>query len=147
MVFKTTGSDSRFQCKNWFWKIYTESWDIRQNVSKKWLPNQTSKIWHVFANISGLGAYFSNPIFELKPWVRAGRFEYHEPYNLNNFFFTYKGVRHFFEVASPQAKSPQKWKNQIFSYSIYKKEWELGYPIFIFVFFQFSTHPNRQVSC
>ena len=25
---------------------------------------------------------------------------------------------------------------------MYKKEWELGQPIFIFVFFQFSTHPK-----
>ena len=87
MVFKMTGSDSRFQRKNRFWKICTESRDIGQNVS-----NFAGLVWkavfgHVFANISGLGAYFSNPIFELKPWVRAGHFEYHEPYNLNNFFF------------------------------------------------------------
>ena len=114
MVFKMTGSDSRFQRKNRFWKICTESRDIGQNVS-----NFAGLVWkavfgHVFADISGLGAYFSKPIFALKPWVRAGRFEYHEPYNLNNFFFTYKGVRHFFEVASPQAKSPQKRKKLFF---------------------------------
>ena len=60
-------------------------------------------------------AYFSKPIFALKQWDWAGRFEYHEPYKPNDFFLTYKGVRHFFEVASPQAKSPQKWKKQIFS--------------------------------
>ena len=93
MVFKTTGLDSRFQRKNRFWKMCTESRDIGQNVSKICLPNQTSKIWHILADISGLSAYFSKPIFALKPWVRAGHFEYHEPYNLNNFFFTYKGVR------------------------------------------------------
>ena len=93
MVFKSTGSDSRSQRKNRFWKICTESQDITKKVSKIGLPNQTTKIWHILADISGLGAYFSKPIFALRPWVRAGRFEYHEPYNLNNFFFTYKGVR------------------------------------------------------
>ena len=41
---------------------------------------------HFFGNILGLGAYFFKPIFALKPWVQAGRFEYHEPYNPNNFF-------------------------------------------------------------
>ena len=35
---------------------------------------------------SGPGAYFSKPIFALKPWVQVGRFEYHEPYNPKNFF-------------------------------------------------------------
>ena len=126
MVFKTTGFESRFKRKNWFWKICPKSWNIGQNVSKICLPNQTSKISHILADISGLCAYFSKPIFALKPWDWAGRFEYHEPYNPNNFFFTYKGVRHFFEVASPQAKSPQKLKNPNFSYSTYRKEWKLG---------------------
>ena len=57
------------------------------------MPNQTTKIWYTLADISGLNAYFSKPIFVLKPWVPAGWFEYHKPYNPNNFFFTYKGVR------------------------------------------------------
>ena len=86
MVFKSTGLDSRFQRKNWFWKICTESQDIIKKVSKIGLPNQTSKIWHILADISGLGAYFSKPIFALKPWDWAGRFEYHEPYNRNDIF-------------------------------------------------------------
>ena len=34
MVFKSTGSDSRFQSKNRFWKIWTGSRDIVQNVPK-----------------------------------------------------------------------------------------------------------------
>ena len=29
-----------------------------------------SKISYLFGNISGLGAYFSKPIFSLKPWVQ-----------------------------------------------------------------------------
>ena len=43
----------------------------------------------------GLGAYFSKPIFALKPWAQAGRFEYHEAYNRKNFFFTHKGSGNF----------------------------------------------------
>ena len=58
-----------------------------QKFPKIDLPNQTSKIWLILADISGLDAYFSKPIFALKPLVRAGQFEYHEPYNPNNFFF------------------------------------------------------------
>ena len=42
--------------------------------------------------VCGPGAYFSNPIFALKPWVQAGRFEYLEPYNRKIFFLSYKGV-------------------------------------------------------
>ena len=95
MVFKSTGSDSRFQRKNRFWKICTESQDITKKVSKIGLPNQTSKIWHILADISVLGAYFSKPIFALKPWVRASRFEYHEPHNPNNFFSLKNGSEPF----------------------------------------------------
>ena len=42
-----------------------------------------SNISYLFANIWGLGAYIYKPIFVLKPWVQAGRFEYHEPYKVN----------------------------------------------------------------
>ena len=87
MVFKSTGSISRFQRKNRFWKIRTESQVITKKLSKIGIPNQTIKIWHIFADISGLGAFFSKPIFALKQWDWAGRFEYHEPYNQNNYFF------------------------------------------------------------
>ena len=57
-----------------------------------------SKFYYVFPNISGPDAYFSKPIFALKPWARAGRFEYHEPYNQKNFFRTYNGVLEFKNV-------------------------------------------------
>ena len=33
--------------------------------------------------------------FALKPWVQAGRFEYHKPHNRKNFFRTYLGVLEF----------------------------------------------------
>ena len=91
MVFKSTGLDSQFQRKKWFSKICTESRDIGKNVS-----NFAGLVWkadfgHVLADISGLGAHFSKPIFALKPWVQASRFEYHEPHNLSNFFLPLKG--------------------------------------------------------
>ena len=108
MVFKTTGSDSRFQRKNWFWKICPKSWDIGQNVSKICLPNQTSKISHILADISGLCAYFSKPIFALKPWVWADCFEYHEPYNPNIFFRC--GSISSTRPVSHSLRESQRWK-------------------------------------
>ena len=86
MVLKTTGLNPGFQCKNRFLEICTGFQDIKQNVPKIRSPNQTCIILDVFANISGPGANFSKPIVALKPWVQAGRFEYHEPYNPKNFF-------------------------------------------------------------
>ena len=83
LTIKTTSLSSRFQHKNRFW---TGSGDINQNVLKSGSPNQTCIFWDVFANISGPGAYFSKPIFVLKPWAQAGCFEYHEPYIRKIFF-------------------------------------------------------------
>ena len=72
-----------------------------------WVPSYRSKCikfcrfglkgWflHFFGNILGLGAYFLKLIFALKPWVQAGRFEYHEPYNPNIFFSPLKGSEPF----------------------------------------------------
>ena len=46
---------------------------------------------YIFANISGLSEYFSKLIFVLKKnWVQACRFEYHEPYNIQNNYYYYK---------------------------------------------------------
>ena len=42
---------------------------------------------HIFANISGLGEYFTKSMFALKHKVQAGHFEYHEPYNRNNYCY------------------------------------------------------------
>ena len=56
-------------------------------IQNDWLEPTVS-----ISNISGPGAYFSKPIFALKPWVQAGRFEYHKPHDRKNFFFTYVGV-------------------------------------------------------
>ena len=62
-----------------------QSWDIKQNEPKIRSPNQTCTILDVLVNISGPGAYFLKPIFALKPWVQAGRFEYHKLCNRKNF--------------------------------------------------------------
>ena len=63
-------------------------WDSKKFMGLKiihcMLP---SPLCGIFANISGLGDYFSNPSFVLKHWVQAGRFEYHEPYNRNNCYY------------------------------------------------------------
>ena len=67
-----------------------------KSVLKKILPKNMSNFaglvwksnfWHFFGDILGLSAYFLKPIFALKPWVLAGRFEYHEPYNPSKFLF------------------------------------------------------------
>ena len=67
MVLKMTGLTSRFQRKNRYLKICTWSRDIGQTVKKYaglvWQPD----FWHVLLNISGPRAYFSKPIFALKP--------------------------------------------------------------------------------
>ena len=42
---------------------------------------------YIFANIPGLGEYFSRLIFALKHWVQAGHFEYHDPYIRNNYYY------------------------------------------------------------
>ena len=125
MVFKTTGLNPRFQRKNRFWKICTGSRDIKQNVPKIRTPNQTCIILDVLANISGPGAYFSKPIFALKPCAQAGRFKYHEPYKQNNFFLSYKGGCRFLKLRTPQQK-PLKIKNDILflkTYMIYHNDY------------------------
>ena len=71
---------------------------IAKKVSKFRLSGKMSKISYLFPNISGPDAYFSKQTFVLKPWVQAGRFEQHEPYNWKKFFQTYKVVLEFEKV-------------------------------------------------
>ena len=111
-----TGLSLRFQRKNWFWKKCIESWDISQNAQ-----NFTDLVWRsefglILANISGLVAYFSKQIFALKPWVQAGRFEYHEPYKLNEFFLTYKGS---FRIIKRKSTQLEFWKFYFFNGSLF----------------------------
>ena len=80
-VLKTTSLSSRFQHKTWFLKICSGSRDISNNVSKFRSPNQTFIFLDILANISGPGAYILKPMFTLNPWVQAGLFEYHGPFN------------------------------------------------------------------
>ena len=87
MVLKTTNLSSRSQPKNRYQNKCTGSQDIGQNVQEYaglvWEPD----FWHVLLDISGPGAYFSKQIASLKPLAQGGRFEYHEPYKWNEFFF------------------------------------------------------------
>ena len=53
--------------------------------------------WQFFCNNLGLGTYFSKPIFALKPWDWAGVFEYHEPYNRNDFFSLLRETTQFLD--------------------------------------------------
>ena len=87
---------SRFQRKNRFWKICIGSRDIQQNMSKFEGLVWFVKFWHIFVNISGSDTYFSKPIFALKPWAQAGRFEYNEPYKWKNFFSDREGGSEIF---------------------------------------------------
>ena len=77
MVYGT--QNDRFQWKNWFLKICTEFQDIGQNVQHFTDLVWRSEFGHILDNTSGLGAYFSKPIFALNP------------INWTNFFFTYIG--------------------------------------------------------
>ena len=111
MVFKSTGSISRFQCKNRFWKICTESRDIGQNVS-----NFTGLVWKAdfgqfFGIILGLVAYFSKPIFALKPWDWASRFEYINPIIRMIFFSPIKGSDIFLKFRAPKLNPLKNKKN------------------------------------
>ena len=55
-----------------------------------------SKISYFFFNIIyKYITYFSDLNFALKPLVQASCFEYHETYNLKDFFQTYEGVLEF----------------------------------------------------
>ena len=59
-----------------------------------------SKISNLCVIICRLDAYFSKLIFVLKPWVQAGRFECHKPYNPKNLLGgNYKGVPTFQKIA------------------------------------------------
>ena len=74
VVFKTTGLNPWFQRKNMYQVPRYQAKRPKNQVAK---PNMHN--FDVLANISGPGAYFSKPIFALKPWVQTGRFEYHTP--------------------------------------------------------------------
>ena len=79
----------------------------RQNVSNSAGLVWKANFWHLFGGILGLGAYFSKPIFALKPWVQANQFEYHEPHNLNNFFSPLKVPTYTWLPRIPQS-TPSK---------------------------------------
>ena len=55
---------------NFSFPICTESQDITKKSSKICLPNQTGKIWHILAGISGLGYTFQNQFLR---WNRESK--------------------------------------------------------------------------
>ena len=92
-----TVSTQKSVLKNMYWvpRYY-------QKVSKIGLPNQTSKILHILADISGLGAYFQNR------FLRCNRES--EPVDLNTinpiirtiFFSRIKGSDIFLKLRAPK---------------------------------------------
>ena len=109
---------------------------IGQNVS-----NFAGLVWkadfgHLFGNIFGLCAHFSNPIFALKSWLQAGRFEYHEPHNPNNFFSLIRGSEPFCQIWLFESRL-------LFSIYIYKFS---DYRQYQFQFFSFFTAPWYRAS-
>ena len=100
MVLKTTGRISRFQRKNRFEKRCILTRDIYKIVFWLCEPNQTVSQKQILINISGNIGSFYKPIFALKPWDRAGHFEYHESYILSR-----KKMTKFGHL-------PQKWSKK-----------------------------------
>ena len=74
MVVKTTGSTSGLTSFLRFWKQCTVARDICDSLIYFFI---------CFANFSGYSALFSKPLKTRYSWGRAGRFEYHKPYELN----------------------------------------------------------------
>ena len=69
------------------------------------------KFWHIFIDILGPDVYFSKPIFALKPWAQASRFEYNKPYNWKNFFSDlFKGSWNFLCAMHAVGKTPNGFK-------------------------------------
>ena len=104
MVLKTTGLSSWFQRKDQFWKMYTDSWDIDQNVSKFSFPNKTTRILDILANILGPDTCFSKLILTLKLQGNADCFEYHEPNNQKKKISCCKWGYQFWRVATNKNK-------------------------------------------
>ena len=73
MVVKTTGSTSGLTSFLRFWKQCTVARDICDSLIYFFI---------CFANFSGYSALFSKPLKTRYSWGRAGRFEYHKPYEL-----------------------------------------------------------------
>ena len=104
MVFKLTGSISRFHRKYRFRKVCIESRGKGENMSNFAGLDWRADFGQFFCNILGLRACFSKPIFAWKPWDRAGQFEYHESYNRNNYFSLIKASEKFWGHYPPKLK-------------------------------------------
>ena len=74
MVLKTTGTISRFKCKNLVEKHCNKTWDVFITVFWLCEPSQEQILINIFGNIGS----FYKLIFALKPWDRASCLEYQE---------------------------------------------------------------------
>ena len=85
MVFKSTGLKSHgFNAKTSFEKDAPSPEILPKSVQKSAFQKRATfdKFWLIFQDLVHI---FQNQFFSLKPGVQAGQFEYHEPYNPNNF--------------------------------------------------------------
>ena len=128
-------------------KIGFEKYAPSPEISAKTCPKSAFQTKPAKFDISRLNAYFSKPIFALKPWVRAGRFEYHQPYNPNDFFFTYKGVRSQFKLKRGQGRWHPILKNFIFLKSTLKMHPGFTRDKIRKELFWFLHSPNQAHSC
>ena len=94
------------QPRNWWGNLGSCETVSKQVRGLVWWPG----LWQILIKISGPRAYFSIPIFAMKLWAQAGRFEYHEPNDLKNFFQSYVGVLIFSCVMSVVGKSLNGFK-------------------------------------
>ena len=85
MVVKTTVLISRFQRKNRFVKRPYIAWDIDEKLFSTGGLVWLTKSQNIFEDILGQVGSFFKPIFELKPWDRDDRFDYHNKAT-NKFF-------------------------------------------------------------
>ena len=118
-------------------KICNRSQVIGQNTQiypgLVWQPY----LWHIWLNISGPRAHFSKPIFSLKPWAQAGRFEYHKPYKWNKIeIWIIRGLQIFKGIWGWSKSTPIFLKIQVNVLYIFNndispcKKWNCGFFVF-----------------
>ena len=126
IILRTTGLSSQLQCKNPFWKIYTESWALSKMFQN--LGHQTRN-WFIFFKTN----------FSLKLWAQAGRFEYHEHNKQNNVLsWVLRGRCELKYIRFPRSKS--SWMalklHRHDPYTIYHRKKDQAYKKVKFLDFQ-----------
>ena len=120
MVFKSTVSNSRIQCKNRFWKMCTDSYDITKKFPKSAFQTKPAKFDTLWPT-SRHSVHIWKPIFELKQGVRVGRFEYHGPYSPNDFFSVMEGSEPFWPFCLTGVSRPlnMHFKSVLMEHQLY----------------------------